>query len=483
MNRKRQRGGPPRLPSVPQVESAVLARHSPSAILPVLNRINDGLDRIELASLMRTKRGERDVVRVLGYLEAPTYEDYLQRYRRRGIARRAVNLPITSSWDRRLMIEAVTEGDGEGDPAFRAAIDDILDRTKLLSAWIRLDRFLSFGRFAVLLLGIAGEEPLELPPAQQSSSDGLLYVTPYGERHISINTWDEDKASPRFGQPLTYKLRMDRIGQNGAMTSGPERIVHWQRCVHVSDDNVHSEIVGEPRMQAYLDDLDDIQKTTGGGAEMFWQGADRTIIAKAQADAELPDGAADDLRLAIEKMLNGLSRVIATEGVDVTALASSTPDPRGIYEVLIGNISAATGIPKRMFIGTERGELASSQDQENYAQTVEDRRASFNEPMVVRPTINRMMELGVVPAVDQYVCNWPAALVASQMQQAQIALTRAQALKTAAEALIAGGGVFEDEEVREAVGMARETGAIEPTAILNAADLEPAPVLLPVRSA
>lgn len=484
MASKRRPSHPPATPA--QLAQTVVQSGNAAALLPVLRQINDGITRVELAAEMRrTKQGQRDVPFVLGYLNQPRYDDYLTRYRRRGLARRAVNLPITSSWDRRLMIEATSPGNEAGDPAFRAAIEEIMDRTNLLAKWIRLDRFLAFSPYAVLLLGIAGDQDLAQPPARQSGPDGLLYVTPYGEKHVEIAKWDEDPASPRFGLPTQYRLHVTRPATSRAPgSSAGDRLIHWQRCIHVADDLIHSESVGEPRMQAYLDDIDDMTKVAGGAAEMFWQGAAPQLFAKLDAEAEISPEAIEDLKLQFERMLNGLSRLHVGQGVDVKSLPAISPDPTAAMDVLIGNISAATGIPKRMFIGSERGELASSQDQENYAQTVEDRRAAFNEPMVVRPTVNRLIELGILPEVPAYVCNWPAALVASQSQQADIALKRAQAFKAAGEALVAGAGLYEDEEVREAVGLARETGDVEATAVLNEAAGEPErPTLLPLRSA
>jgi hypothetical protein len=447
--------------------AAAVQNGNAAQVLPILKQINDGITRMELAAEMRrTKNGERDLTFVLGYLRKPEYDDYLHRYRRRGIARRAVNLPIKSSWDRRLMIEAATDENVAGDPLFRETLEPLMERTNLLAKWIRLDRFLAFGRYAVLLLGVAGELADD-PGTTTAGPDGLLYVAPFGEKHIAIERWDEDPASPRFGLPLSYRLNIQRPATaNQPGSSMGDRIVHWRRCIHVADDLMHSESVGEPRMQAIIDDLDDMAKVSGGASEMFWQGADRTLVAKIDPEAEITPEAVEDLRLQFEKMLNGLSRIVAGEGVEVSSLPSVAPDPRPAIDVLLGNISAATGIPKRLFVGSERGELASSQDQANYAQTIEDRRTEFNEPAIVRPTIDRLIDLGILPPVERYVCNWPAALVASPDQQADIALKRAQALKYAADAMIAAGGMYEDEEVREAVGLARELGAVEATSVL-----------------
>ena len=60
-------------------------------------------------------------------------------------------------------------------------------------------------------------------------------------------------------------------------------------------------------------------------------------------------------------------------------------------------ISAASGIPLRIMTGSERGELASTQDDGNWASRIEERQLHFAEPMILRPLIDRLIELRALP--------------------------------------------------------------------------------------
>lgn len=425
--------------------------------------------RTELAASQygRTKNGERDLQHVLGYLKQPTYENFFFRYQRVGIARRAVNLPVLSAWDRNVTMES--RGTQKGSTCeCHIAFQELNDRLGLVSKLLRLDRFCAFGKYACLLLGF-NDPDLSQPISENKKADDLLYVQPYASRDIKIDKWNEDPTSPRFLSPETYKLEVKMQDGRPALN----KKVHWSRIIHVADDTVANDYIGTPRMMAYVDHVDDIVKICGGSAEMFWQGADRMFNVVADAEAVMPDDMLENMRAEVDKMYNGLSRIFAAQGAELKAIPSVTPDPRGPFDTQIALISAATGIPSRILVGSEQAELASSQDRENFAETVGERRMNFCEPYVLRPFIDRMIEIGVLPRTKDdkgYVVNWPAPLGTSAKQVAEIGMKRAQSIKFLADS--AGLAPVSEGEMREAIGLPREMDSNEPFITLNEQDPE-----------
>ena len=94
-------------------------------------------------------------------------------------------------------------------------------------------------------------------------------------------------------------------------------------------------------------------------------------------------------------------------------------------------ISGATGIPSRILTGSERGELASSQDVDSWNTRVDERRIDYAEPMILRTYINTLIAAGVVPQpIDgKYKIEWPAFTSLNPKDRAEVAerLSRAVA--------------------------------------------------------
>ena len=104
-------------------------------------------------------------------------------------------------------------------------------------------------------------------------------------------------------------------------------------------------------------------------------------------------------------------------------------DPSNHVSILLDLIAGTTGIPKRILIGSERGELASTQDETAWNSRVDERRRNYAEPMILRPFIDRLIDLSVLPEPKGgYVIDWPSIFAPSEETQAKIAETKAKAL-------------------------------------------------------
>jgi hypothetical protein len=130
----------------------------------------------------------------------------------------------------------------------------------------------------------------------------------------------------------------------------------------------------------------------------------------------------------IQKYLHDFERYLKTEGLDIEQLTSQVSDPEKHIDAQIKFISIATGIPKRILEGSERGELASSQDSESWNNKCDTRRRNHVENNILRPFINRLGDVGVLDVPEVYEVEWPDLESQSDEAKAKVAKDRVEAI-------------------------------------------------------
>jgi hypothetical protein len=129
-----------------------------------------------------------------------------------------------------------------------------------------------------------------------------------------------------------------------------------------------------------------------------------------------------------------LRRDVRVRGVEPQMLAAPTQgtDASQNIDKQLDMIAGASGIPKRILVGSERGELSSEQDENNWAARVAERRTIFAGPMIVRPFVQRMIEIGVLeePEGGEFEVIWSESDALGEEKRATIAKTKAEAVST-----------------------------------------------------
>jgi hypothetical protein len=355
--------------------------------------------------------GKRDLYEALGYQRTLLPRDYRSRYERSGIAKRIVEALPAACW--RGEMELIEDEDPDVSTDFEAAFDDLNDRLHVWNTLRRVDVLAGLGRYACLLIGAPDALDKELP--RSFDADEILYLTPYGEEDATVDTWVDDALDPRYGQALTYSFT--RIGA----TDRRARIVHWSRVVHVVDGQLDDPIFGTPRLQAVWNYLDDLEKVVGGGSEAFWLRVNQGLHFDLDPSLELDSGEAQKVKDAAEELAHGIRRTMATRGMKMDVLGSDVSNFNSQVEALMTLIAGTTGIPKRILIGSERGELSSTQDRTEWGERVSERRESFVGPSIIRPFVDLLIEHGVLPEPESYVIRWPEMAKLDDMQRAEIA--------------------------------------------------------------
>ncbi|MDL5361361.1 phage portal protein [Halalkalicoccus sp. NIPERK01] len=382
--------------------------------------------------------GQRDLWEEFGYKKGFTYADYRDWYDRGDIAKPIIDKPAETSWSERPDIiddaevgeDEQTEFEKDVEKLFDASEDTNLDRG-LSHYFERADKLGRIGEYSVLFLGLSDIESArelknEVDPSQLSGLDDLLYVTPLGQGDAEINEWVTDVTDPRNGLPKTYKLDL----ANGDQTN--TQVVHHSRVIHIAEGVLDDDVNGEPALRAVMNRLFDLQKVAGASAEAYWMLANPGLALSVDPDfADVPTEKMDE---QVEEYEHSLRRVMKLFGTDVEQLESQDVDPSGVTDVLMKLIAGTIEIPRRKLEGSERGELASSQDEANYLEMISARQESFNEPVMLRAFFDRVLRFGIVrpPRAGSYSAEWPNLFQLTELEEATLKKELSTAIKNIA---------------------------------------------------
>jgi hypothetical protein len=201
----------------------------------------------------------------------------------------------------------------------------------------------------------------------------------------------------------------------------------------------------------------DLEKLVGGSAEMFWRGARPGYTANTKEGYTM--GAVEEAALEdnIEDYENDLKRILLASGVDLKALETQVSDPKSHVDIQIQMISAAKNIPKRILTGSERGELSSGQDADEWTAYNQSRREEFNEPVVVRATVDRLIKYKVLPEPKiKYSVDWVSLTSKSDKDKADIGKVQTEALDKYANNPVAQSIVPPDNFLEMFLGLSEE---------------------------
>jgi len=366
--------------------------------------------------------------------------DYKDMYDKFGIAERVVNILPDETWG--VNPEVYDEEKENIETPFEKAWKELnrgMDNSMFADeesspVWEvlkRVDQMSGIGRFGVVLLGLGIEGDLSQPLPGFKDEDlqnlygytfneakvpkkktELLYLRPLDESLVDVSVYESRRNNRRYGLPVEYNLTLSDplISHEGiGHDAGREVRVHWSRVIHVADNLSSSEIYGKPRQQSVFHNLLDLRKLYGGSAEMYWQGAFPGLSFETHpqlGNTIKMDAAA--MKEQVQKYFDGLQRYLAMTGASAKTLSPQVVDPTSQIERHLDAICIKIGTPKRIFVGSERGELASSQDADSWDNRLKRRRLTYVNPRIIKPLIDRLIQAGVLPKPKngQYHIKW-----------------------------------------------------------------------------
>jgi len=427
-----------------------LPKQAPLPSVAKIRAMSALVSRFQLAqSAGLTFENKRDMYSALGYKKVLTQADFRDRFNRGGIAGRVVDAMPKATW--RGGGELIEDENPDVITDFELAFFVMAKRLKLWSYFQRADILAGLGRYAILMLGAPGKWDSPLPAA--TKPEDLAYLAPYTEDDAPVTEFDEDTKSPRCGMPTKYTLKAkSQQRSNRGKTTGPlssqDRIIHWTRVIHIADGCLDDHVYGEPRMERCWNLLDDLEKVTGGGAEAFWMRAHQGTQFDLDKDMELDPEDEEAFEDEIDEYKHGLSRIIKTRGITASTLGSDVANFGPPADSITTQIAGATGVPKRILMGSERGDLASTQDRSNWHERVNDRRTELAGPWFVAQMADRLIEFKYLPTPAQYEVRWPQIQNLDELERASVA-TKWASLNNYYKGLLPSEVVVTRNEVRD----------------------------------
>lgn len=452
----------------------------------IMNRAEEAVQNIlsERYALQRRMNSfmdpRRDIYEECGFPSEPTTsEQYNLLYERDPIAARVIEVYPEETWG--VQPTVYEKGDQEATTPFEKEWDELGGSLSITPSYYkdekgsviwsylkRLDEVSGIGRYGVLLVGIDDGKPLDEPvdgyypipdftgqertieeeiidqlasPSLNPIPGGskgrvkrkLTSLRVFPEHLAKVIAVETDQASPRYMYPVMYQITISdprvesaAIGANTATLN-----VHWTRVLHVADGLKTHDVYAPPRCRAVLNNLISLQKIYGADGEMFWLAGIPLWSFETQTslggDVDVND---EQFRDAMEKLWNGLQRYIRTSGLNAKAMTTQVADPTNHINIHIEAICIKLNIPKRIFSGSERGELASSQDEGSWKDKVKKRQDTHATPHIIVAFINMLINMGVLtpPGEDGFHVRWPDVTATSAGEKATILLQRAQAI-------------------------------------------------------
>jgi len=386
--------------------------------------------------------GRRSTYETFGYPAAVTNEQLEQLYLRGGIAHRIINSFATETWDTYPGIRdergnSSVRDDRNFSP-FYEATERLFDEHRVLQCLERADRLSTIGRFGILLMGFNdGARDLRVPLESRPGLK-LLYLQPFGQPTLRVEQFDTDPQSKRFGLPALYSAQTNRNSDLGSTTSGAPSIppvIHHSRVIHIAETMMEDGVNGVPRLLPVYNRLLDLEKLLGGAAEAFWRNADPGLSLSVDKDAQIDNADIVAIKKEAQEMRDKWEKIMVGVGLTPTQLQTAVSDPSPIVDKVLEEIAGAVGIPKRIMVGSERGELSSTQDTSEWGKTITTRRAIFATPSILRPFIDTMIATGNLPPPQgQWWPEWPEMALLDPLTKAQAASTKATALAAYANA-------------------------------------------------
>ena len=395
--------------------------------------------------------GERDLYKVFGYKNDPKFMDYLAKYTRQDIVARVVDAPAAALWRNPPEIT--------GSDSFTKIWDDLNKQYRIWNKLERVDRLCGLGQFAVLLVGFDDGNNPEMPVRGRNGTK-ILYLQPYSVNAAVVTKSNSDPADERYGKPEEYEITVTDPSVASIAPAATKRatsttktiLVHYTRVLHVAEGLLEDDVYGVPRLGKIYNLFDDLAKVVGGTAETYWLTANRGLQADVDKEMDLNKDDAKALTDELEEYQHQLRRIIRTRGVTIKPLGSETPNPEPTFNMLIALVSGATGIPRRILLGSEAGQLASEQDRANWAERIEERRNNFGEPLVLDPLIKLLHNAGVLPT-DDVAYKWPEAFRMNPLERAMEMAQQARAATNFSKQFPNSQPITTQEEAREMMNL------------------------------
>jgi len=379
-----------------------------------------------------------------GYAETLSFANFWNLYRRMGLAKNVIELPVNVCWMSRPALQTDNE-------QFKREVDALTRRTRLWTRLKGLDTRQRVGRYAGLFVrvrdGLPPSQPLNPNLPGQAAIESL---TPLYEGQLTVLQVDNDPMSASYGLPTLYQYNGGAAGNRNEKEQSSFNI-HPSRLIMAAEGADDGGIYGVPALEACYNSLLDIRKIIGAGGEGFYRNAAQSVVfnledtSSANINTELLEQFNDKFD---EFTKDRFRRGLWTPGLRPQVLEAVLPDPANFFQNALQDVAAACGIPSTILIGEQTGRLASNEDSRSFLSSMNSRRENFLTDLVIN-VIDWLISNGALPDAD-YQVAWPDLMALSTREK----LDNARELSNICREAYQSGMVppFTEEEIREASG-------------------------------
>jgi len=389
-----------------------------------------------------------------GYPDELEFSNYWNMYRRFGIAKSVIELPVDTTWK--------TPPKIEGSEELMRDIEILIKKFKIWQRAKGLDTRQRVGRYAGMYMRVRDNMMPDKPlTTGLNGLASLVEMMPLYESQLKITQTDEDVLSDTYGQPILYQYSGNVEGDRNENTNNVITI-HASRIIPAAEGADSGWIYGIPALEAVYNSLMDLRKIAGAGGEGFYKNAAQSIVFELKDAASATQNATllgkfNDM--ADNFLRNRFRRSLWTPGLEAKVLESTLTNPKEFFMNSLADVAAGTTppIPSTVLIGQQTGERASTEDSKTFLSGVQSRRENFGTELV-SGLIDWMMLYGILKT-EEYEVEWDDLLARSDVEKMTSAKDMAE---TNNKQFLSGQSVpFSPEEIREAAGFDPEE-IIEP---------------------
>lgn len=334
-----------------------------------------------------------------GYKDHLEFADYYNAYDRQALAAAAIELLNDKVWSD---TPYIAEGDGSDTLDLDSPAELILakqfKKARVWDACKLADLMRLVGGYSYAVLRIADNQPFSAP-VKANALNSLAGIIPVWLGQMTVNySVDGDVLNYTYKEPF-------QNGKTRDVTIHPDRVVPFGDTQN-----------GRPLLKSGYNNLVNIEKITGGGAESFLKNAARQLNMNFEPDVDLNSIATayglkdttelqDVLNKAVEDLNVGNDVLLTTQGASVSPMVTSVPDPQNHFNINLQCFAASAKIPVKMLIGQITGERASTEDAKTFNATCQSWRENELD-FSLRTVFDRLVKFGFIPFAD-YSIVWP----------------------------------------------------------------------------
>ncbi len=359
-------------------------------------------------------------------------EDLFDLYLRNPLAQAVVDMPAEEMFDRWF---EVTEPVGA---ALRIEEFDEEFQTKNNVTLAR--RYNGIYGYAVMLVDLSGAGGRNFVPARRG--ERLLKMLPISSGNNLVSRpkifQDEDPRSDTYGEIQKYEFQFMVQGRTVQQT------FHSSRARHVAVKTLNNDPFGIPDLQALYNYLVSWDTTMWSSGEIVAKNARAYNVATPPKDASSTEIASGKKHLKDPRQGE---TVIAPPGWEFKEMggAALTLNPIQFAQVFIEAVSAGSGIPRPVLMGTEAGAVVGAETNlQRYHRVLRAEQADYWTPWLKR-FYGHMEELGILNVdASKLKLKWRPLFELTAEQEARTWQAKADAISRIKQA---GGFPVTDEQL------------------------------------